>query len=250
MSQRPYRGCDGFYPASNRLSSLPPRYYDVYDADGGLVASDLIYRSRAKSMARERVSRRDGWENPMYRDMIEGGRGASPGHFFPRTSTEFSREILSGSRSPSPVPETINRFNQEQTERIREHLHTRQQKALYPETYRANSSSYNPILGRYMRTADSPGFRYYRFGNDYSDYPAALRSTPTRYRSRLEEFIYVPFTTKYWPHCWPKEPDTDLTVYLNRTALTRRLRLLVQYVFPKRMYTRVIVKLVLFMIDR
>merc|ERR1712002_59336 len=196
MSQR-YRGCDGFYPASHRLSSLPPRHYDVYDYEGNVVASDLIFRARAKSMARERMSRRDGWDNPLYRDMVEQGRGASPGHYFPRTSTEYCREILSGSRSPSPIPETINRFNQERTDRVREQMHIAQQKSMYPETYRARNSSYNPILGRYMRTADSPGFRYYRFGTDYSDVPPLLRTTPTRYRSRLEDFIYVPFTTTY-----------------------------------------------------
>jgi len=193
MCDRRYRNYEPTYPASGRLHSVPPRHYDVYDEFGDLVLSDVIHNTRAKSMARERMSRRDGWVHPCYRDMVEQGRGASPGHYFPRSSTEYSREILSRrSQSPCSVPETFNRMNREFTESVREKLHRSKQTAMYPETFRASSAGYNPVLGRYMRTADSPGFKFYRFGNSYSDYPASMKPTPTRYSTRLTEVIYVP----------------------------------------------------------
>ena len=36
-----------------RLTSVPPRYYDVMTADGEIVLSDFLYKSRAKSMVRK-----------------------------------------------------------------------------------------------------------------------------------------------------------------------------------------------------
>ncbi|XP_023327059.1 uncharacterized protein LOC111700405 [Eurytemora carolleeae] len=196
MSQREYRGSSSFYPATARLNSVPPTHYDVYDDEGDLVLSSITVNrhNRARTMARERMSRRDEWMNPRYRDMLEGGRGASPGHFFPRSSTEYSREILSTRHTPSPVPETINRMNKEFTERVKEKLHASKYKTMYPETYRERSSSYNAVLGRYMVNADSPGFRYYRYGNSYADLPASMTSVPSRYRSRLSDIVYVPST--------------------------------------------------------
>jgi len=172
---------------------VPPSYYDVYSQEGEHLLSDIIFRSRARSMARER-GRSEMRVNPYYRDVLEGGLGADPGHFFPKTATEFSRELRSQSRSPSPIPDTINRMNKEMCERNKERLHASKQKAWYPETYRERSSTYNPVLGRYMTNADSPGFRFYRYGNDYSNFPARMRSTPSRYSSRLTDLVYVPNT--------------------------------------------------------
>jgi len=194
MSQRFYLEHEATYPASARLNSIPPRHYDVYDEDGELIDSDVIYRTRSRSLARERASLRDGWVHPCYRDLIEAGRGVSPGHhYFPRSSTEFSREILSNrAQSPASIPETFNRINSEFTEHVRERLHKSKHTALYPETYRARSSSYNPVLGRYMRTPDSPGYRYYRFGSDYNDFPPSMRSRPSRYSSRQKDIIFAP----------------------------------------------------------
>jgi len=186
---------NSLYPASSRLNSVPPRHYDVISSDGDLLLSDIIYKGRAKASASERLSRIDGWKrgNPRYNDIIQPGERASPGQFFPRCASEFSREILSASRSVSPsVPEAFNIMNKERTEIVRDRLHESKQKAMYPGTFRARSSSYNPVLGRYMTNSDSPGFRYYRYGSSYSSLPNSMKPIPSRYSSRLSEVIYVP----------------------------------------------------------
>merc|ERR1712004_700609 len=88
-----YEGCRGLYPATSRLQSVPPRFYDIIDGDtGDLLASDLTSgRNRARSMIRQtRLAEERAWPQPMYGDLV------------PRTSGEFSRDIISRSRSPSP----------------------------------------------------------------------------------------------------------------------------------------------------
>merc|ERR1712115_337458 len=43
----PYTGCRGLYPASSRLQSVPPRFYDLVDGDTGeVLASDRICGGR------------------------------------------------------------------------------------------------------------------------------------------------------------------------------------------------------------
>lgn len=194
MSERPYRGCEMRYPASGRLTSLPPRHYEVYTPDGDLVLDDVSHSSRARSMARSRLSRRDVHENPYYRDMLHGDRGTSPANFFPRSASAFAREIISRSPSPCPrsIPETINKMNREMYEEVREKLHTSRYRIMYPETYRGQYSSYNAVLGRCMVNEDSPGFKYYRYGNDYAELPAKLRSQSSVYRTKAHDVVYVP----------------------------------------------------------
>ena len=68
------------------MLSVPPRYYDVIDANTEAVLdSDLEARlSRSRSLARSRGSElRDGWRHPGYGDLVVGSR-AHPGHSFPR----------------------------------------------------------------------------------------------------------------------------------------------------------------------
>merc|ERR1711953_1132078 len=135
-----YEGCRGLYPATSRLQSVPPRFYDLVDGETGrLLASDLTSgRTRARSMIR---------------------RTPSAGHFsVPRTSGEFSRDIISRSRSPSPCPDAINNMNRDLIDGINEKLHQSNMRNRFPETYRGQSSSYNQNLGRYQTSYDSPGF--------------------------------------------------------------------------------------------
>lgn len=193
MYSRPYEGCRSLYPATSRLQSVPPRFYDVVDRDGDILASDMMYRGRARSVARNtKVS--DGWNHPMYNDMVAGST-ASPGHFFPRSSTEFCRDIISHSRSPSPAPEHINHYHKDMISENEERIHHSNMKSRYPETFRGQSSVYNPLLGRYYTSHDSPNYRYYRYSS-----PPSPESN-VRYRTRLSEPIYVPMmtgsTTKY-----------------------------------------------------
>merc|ERR1711962_1189744 len=112
----PYTGCRGLYPASSRLQSVPPRVYDLVDGETGeVLASDRICggRTRARSMIRNcRAQEEENWPQPFYSDMVTGSR-ASPGHFGPRTSSQWSRDLISHSRSPSPCPETINNMNRD-----------------------------------------------------------------------------------------------------------------------------------------
>jgi len=122
MNTRQYEGCRALYPATSRLQSVPPRFYDVYDRDtGDVLASDMMYRNRAKSVARN-TQVGDGWNHPYYNDMVAGST-ASPGHFFPRSSTEFCRDILSRSRSPSPAPEHINHYHKDMINTNEERIH-------------------------------------------------------------------------------------------------------------------------------
>merc|ERR1712076_320916 len=111
-----YEGCRGLYPATSRLQSVPPRFYDLVDGESGRVlASDLTSgRTRARSMIRRtRLEEERTWPQPLYGDMVVG-RTASAGHFLvPRTSGEFSRDIISRSRSPSPCPDAINNMNRD-----------------------------------------------------------------------------------------------------------------------------------------
>jgi len=189
MYSRQYEGCRSLYPATSRLQSVPPRFYDVVDREtGDVLASDMMYRNRSKSVARNsQVS--DGWNHPYYNDMVVGST-ASPGHFFPRSSTEFCRDILSRSRSPSPAPEHINHYHKDMISSNEERIHHSQMKARYPETFRGNSSVYNPLLGRCLTSHDSPGYRYYRYKS-----PPPQESS-ARYRTRLSEPIYVPVMTE------------------------------------------------------
>jgi len=184
------------YPASHRLQSLPPRHYDVMTPDGEVIMDDVSHSSRARSVARSRLSRRDmNHDNPFYRDMVHGDRGTSPGNFFPRSSSAYCREITSRSPSPVPrsIPDTINKMNREMYDSVKEKLHTSKYKIMYPETYRGQYSSYNPVLGRCMTNNDSPGFKYYRYGNDYSALPAKLQSKPcSMYRTKAHDVVYAP----------------------------------------------------------
>merc|ERR1711892_858806 len=50
---RGYEGCRSLYPATSRLQSVPPRFYDVIDRDGSVLDSDMMYRGRARSVVRE-----------------------------------------------------------------------------------------------------------------------------------------------------------------------------------------------------
>ena len=71
------------YPASSRLLSVPPRYYDVIDGDQ-VVDSDLHSRvQRSRSVARH-AELRDGWRHPGYNDLVVGST-AHPGHHYPRS---------------------------------------------------------------------------------------------------------------------------------------------------------------------
>merc|ERR1712123_398481 len=49
---RGYEGCRSLYPATSRLQSVPPRFYDVIDRDGSVLDSDMMHRGRARSVAR------------------------------------------------------------------------------------------------------------------------------------------------------------------------------------------------------
>merc|ERR1711973_856490 len=76
-----YEGCRGLYPATSRLQSVPPRFYDIIDGDtGDLLASDLTSgRNRARSMIRQtRLAEERAWPQPMYGDLVTG-RTASAG---------------------------------------------------------------------------------------------------------------------------------------------------------------------------
>ena len=76
--------CRPLYPATNRLQSIPPRYYDVVDLETNrVVESDLQQRlNRSRSVSRN-CELRDGWSHPRYSDLVVGSR-AHPGHRFPR----------------------------------------------------------------------------------------------------------------------------------------------------------------------
>jgi len=152
---------------------VPPRFYDLVDGESGRVlASDLTSgRTRARSMIRQtRLAEERAWPQPLYGDMVTGST-ASAGHYrVPRTSGEFSRDIISRSRSPSPCPDAINKMNRDMIESVNEKLHLSNMRNRFPETYRGQSSTYNQNLGRYQTSYDSPGFRYYRLialGVDY-----------------------------------------------------------------------------------
>merc|ERR1712002_612332 len=125
------------------------------------------------------------------------------------TSSQWSRDLISHSRSPSPCPETINNMNRDMIDSSNEKLHISYMKTRYPETYRGQSSSYNPSLGRYQTSYDSPGFRYYRYDNNQEG-PRISHSSVNqhmpRFSTRCRERVSVP------PIC----PDI--------TALTRRVK--------------------------
>merc|ERR1719228_315530 len=91
-------------PASSRLLSVPQRHYDVIDASTDqVVDSDLHWRQRRSRSVARNAELRDGWKHPGYNDLVVGSR-AHPGHHFPRSSTEFCRDMIITSRSPSPAP--------------------------------------------------------------------------------------------------------------------------------------------------
>ncbi len=96
-------------PASSRLLSVPPRYYDIIDGDTeAVVDSDLGARlARSRSLARSRGSElRDGWRHPGYTDLVVGSR-AHPGHRFPRWG-QLS-VMQAECRHPAFIPQIINR---------------------------------------------------------------------------------------------------------------------------------------------
>ena len=72
------------YPASSRLLSVPPRYYDIIDTDTNeVIDSDLHRRAnRSRSVARN-SELRDGWRHPGYNDLVVGSK-AHPGNYYPR----------------------------------------------------------------------------------------------------------------------------------------------------------------------
>lgn len=206
-----YEGCHGLYPASGRLQSVPPRYYDLVDGDTGrVIASDSTYRNRARSQIRsQRLAEEASWGHGAYSDMVVGSTG-HPGHFAPRSSGEYSRDILSRSRSPSPVAEHINHMNRDMIDANKEMIHQSKMRNRFPETFRGQSSSYNPTLGRYQTSYDSPGFRFYRYDNTKEpprfSHTSVDRHMP-RFSTRNRERITVP------PVC----PDIS--------ALTRRVKI-------------------------
>ena len=51
-------------------------------------------------------------------------------HFYLRSSTEFCRDIMITSRSPSPVPQTINNFNRDMIAETEEKIHTSRMKTM------------------------------------------------------------------------------------------------------------------------
>merc|ERR1712233_62847 len=68
-----YEGCRGLYPATSRLQSVPPRFYDIVDGESGRVlASDLTSgTTRARSMIRQsRLAEERAWPQPLYGDMV------------------------------------------------------------------------------------------------------------------------------------------------------------------------------------
>merc|ERR1712130_973053 len=70
-----YEGCRGLYPATSRLQSVPPRFYDIVDGESGRVlASDLTSgTTRARSMIRQsRLAEERAWPQPLYGDMVIG----------------------------------------------------------------------------------------------------------------------------------------------------------------------------------
>ena len=119
------------YPASNRLQSIPPRYYDVVDLDSKrVVESDLTQRlNRSRSVAARNSELRDGWRHPGYSDLVVGSR-AHPGHRFARSSTEYCRDIMSASRSPSPAPQHINNYHKEMISSNEERIHHSRMKTM------------------------------------------------------------------------------------------------------------------------
>jgi len=192
MSHRMYEGCNPLYPATSRLQSVPPRYYDVVDRNtGDIMCSDMMYRS--KSVARN-TSVSDGWNHPYYNDMVIGST-AHPGHHYPRSSTEFCRDIISHSRSPSPAPEHINHYHRDMISSNEERIHHSNMKNRYPETFRGTSSVYSPTLGRYLTSHDSPSYRYYRYK---STEPQQSNSFSPRYKTRNKEEIYLPIDMATW----------------------------------------------------
>ena len=122
--------CRPLSPASSRLQSIPPRYYDVVEADTNrVVESDLQQRlSRSRSVARN-SELRDGWRHPHYSDLVVGSR-AHPGHRFPRSSTEYCRDLMSASRSPSPAPQHLNNLHQEMISSNEERIHHSRMKTM------------------------------------------------------------------------------------------------------------------------
>ena len=118
------------YPASNRLQSIPPRYYDVVDGDTNqVIESDLHHRaSRARSLART-SELREGWTQPRYSDLVLGSR-AHPGHRAARSSTEFCRDIMSACRSPSPAPQHINDYHKDMICSNEEKIHQSRMKTM------------------------------------------------------------------------------------------------------------------------
>merc|ERR1712032_1477739 len=104
-----YEGCRGLYPATSRLQSVPPRFYDLVDGESGQVlASDLTSgRTRARSMIQQtRLAEERAWPQPLYGDMVTGST-ASAGHYsVPRTSGEFSRDIISRTLDDTRPPMT------------------------------------------------------------------------------------------------------------------------------------------------
>ena len=76
--------CRPLYPASSRLQSIPPRYYDVVDTNTNQVVDSDLHRLVSRGRSRARNSElRDGWTDPRYSDLVVGST-AHPGHRAPR----------------------------------------------------------------------------------------------------------------------------------------------------------------------
>jgi len=193
-----YDGMRGhLYPATTRLQSVPPRFYDLVDGSSGrvLASSENNYRNRARSMMRSvRAAEEKEWDHPLYRDLVTGST-AHPGHPYPRSSSEYSQDFICRSRSPSPCPETINNMNRDMIDSINEKLHVSNMRNRFPETFRGQSSTYNQSMGRYQTSYDSPGFRFYRYDNRNDPVRVShsfVANEGPRFSTRLGEIINVP----------------------------------------------------------
>jgi len=202
---RAYEGCRPLYPASGRLQSVPPRYYDVIDGESGeVIESDRMSRNRTRSTLRQmRQSEARDWKHPLHGDMVEGS-SAHPGNYTPRTPSEYARNLLCITRSPSPAPQTINSMNRDMIDSAREKIHHSKYSLKYPETYRSGKcSTYSSDLGRCYQSHDSPGYRFYRYSSPAPKGYMSENNSNSRYSTRISERIFLPVQNPVAPKYVP-----------------------------------------------